>query len=95
MDGLDKLEVADSIPTQSRSEIGSELLELLQMFPQLELGDIVHNVQQCDTGTSIVDSLKPQQLPTGEEVDQIIPDLRTRFLQGSSAPAYLGPPPAI
>ena len=58
MDGLDKFEVANSIPTQSRREIGGELLELLQMLAELELRDIVDDVQQCNTGTSIVDSLK-------------------------------------
>lgn len=95
MNGFDEFEITDSIAAQSRREIGSELLELLQVFPQLELGDVVDNVQQCDTGTSIVDSLKPFSTCQREEVDQIIPDLRTRFLQGSSVPAYPGPPPAI
>jgi hypothetical protein len=58
---LDEFKIVDSIAPESWSKSGSEFLEMLQIFPEIDIRDIIDDIQKGHTGTSIDCSLDKSQ----------------------------------
>lgn len=61
MDCFDKLEVGDRVAPQRWCEVFGKVLEGLQIVSELDALYVVHNVQHCNSGTGVVDSLQYRQ----------------------------------